>query len=121
MTDALSDIEGYHAHIYFRNACQRRHATRLRQRIGQRFPKAVLGRVHDKAVGPHPAPMYQVAFDAEAFSRFVPWLMLEHEDLSVLVHPLVGDPLPEHSDYAAWIGTPLTLRLHVFEAPTRRA
>jgi DOPA 4,5-dioxygenase len=113
--NALPDIEGYHAHLYFMDARQRTYATRLRQRIGQRFPKAVLGRVHDKAVGPHPAPMYQVAFGVDVFSSFVPWLMLVHEALSVLVHPLIGDPLPEHRDHAAWIGTPLELRLEVFE------
>lgn len=117
--NALPDIEGYHAHLYFRDARQRTYATRLRQRIGQRFPKAVLGRVHDKAVGPHPAPMYQVAFEVDVFSSFVPWLMLVHEALSVLVHPLIGDPLPEHRDHAAWIGTPLELRLEVFERLAR--
>jgi aromatic ring-cleaving dioxygenase len=41
--------------------------------------------------------------------------MLCHDNLSILVHPLTGNALPEHRDYAAWIGTPLSLRLEVFE------
>ena len=72
----------------------------------------MLGRVHDKLVGPHPIRMVQVAFDVDSF---VPWPMLHHDNLSVLVHPLAGNALPEHRDYAAWIGTPLSLRLEVFE------
>lgn len=119
MVDALPEIEGFHAHLYFRDAGERALAMRLRQRIGQRFPAALIGRVHDKAVGPHPRPMYQVAFDPEAFGDIVPWLMLVHGSLSVLVHPLAGDPLPEHRDHAIWIGEPLPLRLAIFEAMRR--
>ena len=114
-SEALPKIEGYHAHLYFASPDQRATALRLRHRIGQRFPKAALGRVHDKAVGPHPVPMYQVAIDPETFADFVPWLALVHEDLSVLVHPLHGDVLAEHTTHALWLGPQLTLRLEVFE------
>ena len=114
MSEDLPKIEGYHAHLYFTSPEQRAAALRLRRRISQRYPKAVLGRVHDKAVGPHPVPMFQVAFSLDEFSDFVPWLALVHEDLSVLVHPLHGDVLAEHSTNALWIGTQLDLRLDVF-------
>ena len=115
MTEDLPKIEGYHAHLYFTTPEQRATALRLRHRIGQRFREAVLGRVHDKAVGPHPVPMYQVAFSVDAFSGFVSWLSLVHEDLSILVHPLHGDVLAEHGTHALWIGPQLELRLDRFE------
>jgi len=40
--------------------------------------------------------------------------MFAWRGLSVLVHPLTGDPLPEHSDFASWLGEPIALRLDVF-------
>ncbi len=52
-----------------------------------------LGRWHDVLVGPHRQSMYQVAFAREEFPRLVPWLMLNREGLSILVHPLTGDEL----------------------------
>jgi DOPA 4,5-dioxygenase len=55
--------------------------------------------------------MYQVAFAVEEFPRLVPWLMLNRRGLSVLVHPLTGDDVADHSAHALWLGPPLPLRL----------
>ena len=107
------EVEGFHAHIYFIGDDQRAHAMYLRELIARDFPSATLGRVHE-SIGPHPEPMYQVAFPADLFGSFVPWLMLKRGDLSVLIHPLVGDPLPEHRDLPLWMGQPIDLRLEVF-------
>lgn len=104
-------IEGYHAHIYYAPDTKAV-AARVRAGIGERFT-ALLGRWHDEAVGPHPISMYQVAFDAAEFPRIVPWLMLNREGLSILVHPLSGDAYEDHSRYAMWLGTPVPLRLDV--------
>ena len=41
----------------------------------------------------------------------VPWLMLNREGLSVLVHPLTGNDYDDHSLYALWLGTALSLDL----------
>ena len=68
-------IEGFHAHIYFLDEAQRAHAMHLREEIGVRFERAKLGRIHE-AIGPHPEPMYQVAFPSDLFAELVPWLML---------------------------------------------
>ena len=68
-------IPSYHAHIYFRSADERLKAETLRSQIAGRF-LVRLGRWHDVPVGPHTAPMFQVAFRADIFSDFIPWLML---------------------------------------------
>ena len=109
-------IAGFHAHVYFRDAKEREAALDLRVGINRCIREATLGRVHDRAIGPHPIPMYQIAFDRPLFDRLVPWLMIERRGLSVLIHPLTGDPLPEHSDFASWLGTPIALRLDVFSS-----
>ncbi|MEM9175569.1 MAG: DOPA 4,5-dioxygenase family protein [Myxococcota bacterium] len=109
-------ITGFHAHVYFRDADERSRALALRAEIGRRFREVTLGRVHDRRVGPHPVPMYQVAFSAEDVATFLPFLMVARDGLPVLVHPLTGDPLAEHTEQACWLGEVLPLRTEVFAA-----
>jgi aromatic ring-cleaving dioxygenase len=66
-------------------------------------------------VGPHPQSMYQIAFASEMLEKFVPWLMLNRDGLTVLLHPETGDDYTDHSAHAAWFGAVLPLRLDVFK------
>jgi DOPA 4,5-dioxygenase len=119
MSDASADssqIKGYHAHVYY-SPKTRAIAESLRTKIGERF-QARLGSWHDEPVGPHPVSMYQVAFAGEEFSGLVIWLMLNREGLDVLVHPLTGDSVADHTRFAAWLGSPLPLRLDVLRQGT---
>jgi aromatic ring-cleaving dioxygenase len=118
MAEGFADparIEGYHAHVYY-DSDSRGRAERLRAGIGERF-RARLGSWHDEPVGPHPVAMYQVAFAVEEFPALVPWLMLNRDGLTVLVHPTTDDAVADHTRFALWLGTPLPLRLE----PLRRA
>jgi DOPA 4,5-dioxygenase len=107
-------IAHFHAHIYYDPAKSRDRAEGLRERVGQAFPQAKLGRWHDELVGPHPQSMFQIAFPAEIVGALVPWLMLNRDDLVVLLHPETGDDLADHSVHAAWFGAVLPLRLEAF-------
>ena len=109
-------IAHYHAHVYYDPAKSRGRAERLRQQVAKNFPRAKLGRWHDEQVGPHPHSMFQIAFPAEMLAAFVPWLMLNRDDLIVLLHPETGDDLADHTAHAAWFGAVLPLRLEVFAA-----
>ncbi len=111
---SLDTISSYHAHIYFHGATDRALAAQLRERIAERFAVA-LGRWHEASVGPHSAPMYQVAFSRSLFSSFVPWLMLNRCGLSILVHPNTDDVFEDHFSHALWLGTPLTLHRRALE------
>jgi DOPA 4,5-dioxygenase len=102
-----TEIAGYHAHVYFDDGA-RDLADRLRTTLGERFD-VELGRRHDRPVGPHPKAMFQVAFGTETFAKIVPWLMLNREGLSVLVHPRTGDEVADHSVNPLWLGEPLPL------------
>ena len=107
-------IEHYHAHIYYDPASTRDRAERLRERVAARFPQAKLGRWHDEPVGPHPRSMYQVEFPSAMLASFVPWLMLNRDGLTILLHPETGDAYVDHSEHAVWFGAVLPLRLDVF-------
>jgi aromatic ring-cleaving dioxygenase len=89
----------------------------LRERVAAEFPRAKLGRWHDKLVGPHPQSMYQIAFPSRMLAEFVPWLMFNRDGLTVLLHPETGDNYADHSAHAAWFGAVLPLRLEVFKKP----
>jgi DOPA 4,5-dioxygenase len=101
-------IESYHAHIYFDGAEQRRVAAALREEFGRRF-QVWVGDLWDKPIGPHPLPMFEIAFDTRQFAEVVPWLMLNRGDLAVLVHPNTGRPRRDHLNDSLWLGQVLQL------------
>ena len=109
-TKEISLIKGYHAHLYY-NGENKNHAWKLRREITNRFPDGVVGRWHDKEMGPHPVSFYQVAFPHEMFAEFVPWLALNRGDLNILIHTSTGDGYLDHSAYAMWVGPSLELVL----------
>ena len=106
-------ITGYHAHIYF-DPADRARAAILREQVEARFPVR-MGRWHDVPVGPHPSAMYQIAFETEQFPVLVPFLMLNRQDLTVLVHPETGRSRDDHLLHAIWMGAVLELNAAVLK------
>jgi aromatic ring-cleaving dioxygenase len=107
-------ISEYHAHVYYDPQTTRDRAARLRDRVAVEFPTARLGRWHDELVGPHPQSMYQIAFPSRLLASFLPWLMLNRDGLTILLHPETGNDYRDHTAHAAWLGALLPLRLDVF-------
>ena len=107
-TKTIDTITGYHAHIYF-DADSEADAQAVQDAIDGRF-EVTLGRWHHRQVGPHTRSMYQVAFATELFPSFVPWLALNRRGLAILVHPLSGDALADHTDHAMWMGEILDVK-----------
>lgn len=103
LVQPLDTIQSYHAHIYFNGPDQRTAAETLREEIAERF-SVLLGRWHDRQVGPHMESMYQVAFSTSEFARLVPWLMLNRRGLAVLIHPNTAYPKRDHLTHAMWLG-----------------
>lgn len=114
MTDP-SIIKGYHAHIYYPDDDARERASRLRDAIDRTFT-VTLGRWRDEPVGPHPVAMYQVAFEANQFADIVPWLMLNRDGLTILVHPMTDSGVADHRDFALWLGAVLPLDIAFLES-----
>jgi aromatic ring-cleaving dioxygenase len=107
------DVHGYHAHVYY-DADTLPVATQLRETLATKFPVEI-GRFSGEQVGPHPVPQFQVIFRNEDFQAVVPWLMLHRQGLDILVHPLTDDMVDDHTVYALWLGTPITLKLDTMQ------
>ncbi len=110
-----SRIDEFHAHVYYDEET-RESAARLREAIAGRF-EVKIGSWHDEPVGPHPKGMYLVSFGADQFQHLVPWLMLNRDGLTILVHAQTGESsYRNHTDFAMWLGKALDLRLERYKA-----
>ncbi|MBY4675791.1 DOPA 4,5-dioxygenase family protein [Marinobacterium arenosum] len=107
-------ICGYHAHVYF-DEQQYDQAQALCEAAAERFD-LVMGRMHREPVGPHPTGSCQLAFGPAVFAELVPWLALNHGELTVLIHTCTGDDLPDHRDHALWLGKQWPLNLAALQS-----
>ena len=115
---STDEIASFHAHVYYDPNATQAEAERLRSWINERFA-VTLGRWHDVQVGPHDQAMFQVAFASEIFPALVPWLMLNHGSLSILVHPNTTNPRRDHLTDPIWIGP--ALAVHAEKLPEEAA
>ena len=107
-------IGDWHAHVYF-DAATRDPAWALRETIEAELAgRMVMGRFHERPVGPHPMWSYQLAVKAADFAHVVGWLALNHGALDVFIHPNTGDDLRDHRDSALWLGRSHGLHLAGF-------
>ena len=102
-------IIGWHCHVYFMPE-SRDCAVRLNEELQDQF------RIWDyrwlEAPNPlHPRPMFRFQFPPADLARFIEWITLNRNDLSVLIHAITGDDIFDHSYNAMWLGEPLTLNL----------
>ena len=107
--EPVGTITGYHAHVYY-DKRTKPVAAQLRDAVEARF-QVRLGRWHDQPIGPHPCGSYQIEFGPELFGELVPWLALNRQGLSVLVHPETGDALADHTAHVIWLGASWPLNL----------
>jgi aromatic ring-cleaving dioxygenase len=113
----MTEIKGYHAHVYY-DPATRPTAERLHEAIISQFAVKP-GAFSDEPIGPHPISQFSVIFETGEFQKIVPWLMLNREGLDVLVHPLTESSYDDHSKNALWLGAPVPMRLEILR-PTYR-
>ncbi len=112
MTDAAA-VAGFHAHVYFDRATLER-ARAVCEAARDRFD-LVMGRVHEKPVGPHPDWSCQLAFSPDIAGAVIAWLAINRDGLVVFIHPETGNDLADHTDHAIWMGAIRTLDTSIFE------
>lgn len=108
----------YHAHVYFDESSvdQARDLCLAAAKVSG----AIMGRVHQKLVGPHPHWSCQLAFDSTQFDKLIPWLEGHRRRLNILVHGVSGNDLEDHTTHAAWLGEPAELNLSIFRGKDRQ-
>ncbi len=104
----------YHAHIYWNNKVEKEIALELR--IPLHNNQCGLGKIHDRQVGPHTSPMYQVSYSNSNRNFVEAFLRTHRNGLSVLLHEVTkqGD-LHDHTVGARWLGKKLKLKLEIFK------
>lgn len=108
-----TEIESYHAHVYFNEDTAYR-AARLRDWAIHRF-RVELGEWNEGPRGPHTTPSFYFGFTADQVPTVIPWLMLNHLGLKILIHPNTDDPYADHLINALWIGE--TQPVNAFRMP----
>ncbi|EMG49503.1 putative 21.2 kDa protein [Candida maltosa Xu316] len=105
-------IKSYDIHVYFANEREEKIAYELREKVLKDFEKEIASgdiRVHkfwEKPIGPHPVRMWELDFKSpEIFKVILPYFQLNHDKLSVLIHPRSGQgDLKDHTENALWLG-----------------
>lgn len=110
----LIEAPSYHAHIYFHDE-DADAAARLHARAGRDLAsRATMWPMRMRPVGPHPLPMFEIAFARAEREAVVAWLQAHHGTFSVLLHPETGNDLEDHRDHPVWLGQSLPLNLSIF-------
>ena len=104
-------IAAWHAHIYYDSEPTWERATILREKIARAFPDSLIGGMHNRPVGPHTQPMYQVLFVHALFEKMLPFLAIHRDGLAILIHAdSTGDHAADHTDHAIWMGKVLPVK-----------
>ena len=105
--------ESFHAHIYFDGETVEQ-ARVLCETVRDRF-EIVMGRMHEKPVGPHPCWSCQLTVPYEKFAAVTSWLSLNRDGLVVFIHAETGNDLADHTKHVIWLGESLPLKTEMFK------
>lgn len=106
----------YHFHIYYDLSC-RNQAKIIQDYFLSRQPNhdVSVGQMWDKLIGPHSKPQFALEYlqrdTNDCFKKIYDYLLLNRNDLSVLIHPLINDEVKAHTTMAVWMGNKLDLDL----------
>ena len=108
----MTEIRCYHAHVYYDEQTHEQ-AVAFFAAAAEKF-SITLGKFHRQPVGPHALWNSAFSFPKEMFGELVPWLAINRNGLSVLVHCLTGDDYQDHNEHAIWMGKVEPLNLEIF-------
>lgn len=102
----------YHAHVYF-DLSEQHQAQALQKKILTEQSEQILRlfSLVPRLVGPHRKPMFEIHFSDQQ-SAFIDWLDKARGELSVLIHPVSGNDVYDHSEsQVRWLGEDIGVNL----------
>ena len=105
-------MRDFHAHVYF-DPDQLDRAQSLAREAQSQFG-VMVGRFHERPVGPHPRGSCQLTVPSEKFGAFAQWAVLNRRGLTIFAHADTGDDLADHSEHVIWFGPSEPLNLSIF-------
>lgn len=106
----------YHGHFYFTSETMTS-AELIRQKMILDLTQLIrVFPILPKEVGPHPFPMFEFHFRGSDYQTVRQWLEKNHNGHSVLLHPLSGDEINDHTELAEFIGPSLGLKIDFLKA-----
>jgi DOPA 4,5-dioxygenase len=106
--------EDYHIHFYGESMLADKLYNLWLRLLAEVLGLGGAGKVRRGPVGPHPIPMFEAWFAASVLPVVKAWAEANRDGLSVLIHPLSGDELADHTAHAQWLGEPVELDLGIF-------
>ena len=106
-------FDQFHAHIYFNPKSQVK-AEAFHQKMQQSQLQDGTSPLRFELRGPHPHWMFTVTFTSENFMAMIEFMQKHRDGLSILIHPLSGNELLDHTDYAMFLGQKENLNLSIF-------
>ena len=124
-----SITKGYDLHVVFVESQQDKAKTLFEACLGFLDENEINYQKHrffSKPVGPWPTPMWQIILPPsdQVHSHLglcVAWFMLNRGEFSVMIHPNTlqkngqGGEYEDHSQNHLWLGSPLKLKMDIFE------
>ncbi|MBC7458813.1 MAG: DUF1653 domain-containing protein [Bdellovibrionaceae bacterium] len=111
--DWPTPFEKFHAHVYF-NENKQAQAEAFHKKMEQSQIHNGLSPLRFELRGPHPDWMFTVHFTTENFMAMIDFMQKHRNGLSILIHPLSGSEVLDHTDYAMFLGQKEKLNLAVF-------
>ena len=102
-------MEIFHAHIYYEKETMEKARALVKKAYNQKG--VTVGRMHKLPVGPHPTWSCQLLFSKDQLTNMMIWLLENRKGLTIFIHPVTGNDLLDHTDYAIWLGRKIDLNL----------
>lgn len=105
----------HHFHVYY-NEDTKQAALDLYALLKDSYPDLHLGRMHDRAVGPHPMGSFEVDVPVTSYDHIYNFLQENHDNLTVMIHPVTGNDIEDHKEEnIKWIGQPQEIDRSIFQ------